>query len=77
MANQDMRGQVALVTGGAGGIGSGICRRLADAGAKVILTGRDVAKLEAAARALPGDDVHIVASYTQFSSLYRKFGDEQ
>lgn len=29
----------------------------------------------AAARALPGDDVHIVASYTQFSSLYRKFGD--
>jgi UDP-N-acetylmuramyl tripeptide synthase len=28
----------------------------------------------AAARALPGDDVHIVASYTQFSALYRRFG---
>ena len=28
----------------------------------------------AAARALPGDDVHIVASYTQFSALYREFG---
>ncbi len=27
-----------------------------------------------AARALPGDDVHIVASYTQFSALYRRFG---
>ena len=26
----------------------------------------------AAARALPGDDVHIVASYTQFSALYRR-----
>lgn len=28
----------------------------------------------AAARALPGDDVHIVASYTQFWSLFRRFG---
>jgi hypothetical protein len=28
-----------------------------------------------AARALPGDEVHIVATYTQFSALYRKFGD--
>jgi lipid II isoglutaminyl synthase (glutamine-hydrolysing) len=28
----------------------------------------------AAARALPGDVVHIVASYTQFSALYRSFG---
>ena len=31
----------------------------------------------AAARALPGDDVHIVASYTQFSSLYRQFGADR
>jgi UDP-N-acetylmuramyl tripeptide synthase len=28
-----------------------------------------------AARALPGDDVYIVASYTQFSALVRRFGD--
>ena len=28
----------------------------------------------AAAAALPGDDVDIVASYTQFSALYRRFG---
>jgi len=27
-----------------------------------------------AARRLPGDEVHIVASYTQFSALYRTFG---
>ena len=27
-----------------------------------------------AARSMPGDDVHIVASYTQFSALYRRFG---
>jgi UDP-N-acetylmuramyl tripeptide synthase len=31
----------------------------------------------AAARALPGDLVHIVASYTQFSALYRQFGTER
>ena len=28
----------------------------------------------AAARRLPGDEIHIVASYTQFSALYREFG---
>jgi UDP-N-acetylmuramyl tripeptide synthase len=30
-----------------------------------------------AARSLSGDDVNIVASYTQFSALYRKFGDRR
>ena len=30
----------------------------------------------AAARALPGDDVHIVASYTPFSALYRRYATE-
>jgi hypothetical protein len=28
----------------------------------------------AAAARLPGDDVDIVSSYTQFSALYRRFG---
>jgi hypothetical protein len=28
----------------------------------------------AAAAELPGDDVNIVASYTQFSAIYRRFG---
>ncbi len=39
-----MKGQVAVVTGGGGGIGSGVCRRLADAGAKVVITYRSNAE---------------------------------
>jgi UDP-N-acetylmuramyl tripeptide synthase len=31
----------------------------------------------AAARALPGDDVYIIASYTQFSALYRRYGTKE
>lgn len=51
-----MQGQVALVTGGGGGIGSAICRRLAGAGAGVILTYRSSReKAEAVAASLPGD----------------------
>jgi 3-oxoacyl-[acyl-carrier protein] reductase len=38
MTDTSMQNQIALVTGGAGGIGSAICRRLADAGATVVLT---------------------------------------
>jgi UDP-N-acetylmuramyl tripeptide synthase len=31
----------------------------------------------AAARALPGDEMHIVASYTQFSALYKEYGEDR
>ena len=33
-----LSGKIALITGGAGGIGSAICQRLADEGANVIIT---------------------------------------
>ncbi len=42
MAN--LKGKVALVTGGTGGIGAAICLRLADSGAKVATNYRDEAK---------------------------------
>jgi len=47
--------KVALVTGGAGGIGSGICRCLAEAGGSIILMSRrSEEQLQKAASALPG-----------------------
>lgn len=45
-------GRIALVTGSSQGIGFALARGLAQAGAKVVLNGRDQAKLEAAAAEL-------------------------
>ena len=48
----DLTGKVALVTGGNGGIGLGMARGLAQAGARVLIAGRDGPKSEAAVAAL-------------------------
>ena len=45
----DLTGRVALVTGGNGGIGLGMARGLAEAGAAIAIAGRNAAKSEAAA----------------------------
>ena len=45
----DVRGKVALVTGGSDGIGREIALQLQAAGAKVIVTGRSTEKLQAMA----------------------------
>jgi len=48
----DLRGKLALVTGGSGGLGQETARVLAERGAHVIITARDVPKGEAVAAAI-------------------------
>jgi 2-deoxy-D-gluconate 3-dehydrogenase len=48
MSAFDLSGRVALVTGGNGGIGLGMARGMADAGATVVIAGRNKAKAESA-----------------------------
>lgn len=50
----DLTGKLALVTGSSQGIGFALAKGLAEAGAKVVLNGRDAAKLEAARAHVPG-----------------------
>ncbi|MCP5098063.1 MAG: SDR family oxidoreductase [Chloroflexi bacterium] len=66
-----MQGKVALVTGGGGGIGSAICKRLAMAGANVIITYRkSAAQAQAVAEGLPGQNHLVVqASVTDSAAL--------
>lgn len=58
-----LKSKRALITGSSQGIGYALAQGLAEAGAEVVLNGRDVAKLEAAAEALraQGAVVHALA----------------
>lgn len=57
----DLSGKAALVTGGSSGIGLAFAEALAEAGADVAVTGRNEAKLEAAAERLEGYGRQVVA----------------
>src|SRR5690242_8064959 len=70
----DLHGKVALVTGGNGGIGLGIARGLARAGADVAIAGRNPAKHSAAVDALVGlggRAIGIIADVTNAADVGR------
>jgi uncharacterized oxidoreductase len=52
-----LSGRTVLITGGTSGIGMELARQLIQRGNRVIITGRDQAKLDAARRALPAADI--------------------
>ena len=56
----DLTGKTALVTGASGGIGEGIARAFHKAGANVAISGRKVDVLDALAKDLGGERVHVV-----------------
>ena len=65
----DLTGQTALVTGASGGIGSEIARALAGQGARLALSGSNIAKLEAFAAELGGDHVAIPCDLSNAESV--------
>jgi 3-oxoacyl-[acyl-carrier protein] reductase len=70
----DLAGQVAVVTGGSGGIGSATCRLLATNGVRVVVTGRDVAAIDAVVRDVRsqgGTAIGIAADVTDFAAIER------
>jgi 2-deoxy-D-gluconate 3-dehydrogenase len=80
----DLSGRVAIVTGGNGGIGLGMARGFAQAGASVVVAGRDSAKsakaveelrgLGAAAEAIAADVTNEAACRQLVAATVQRFG---
>src|ERR1700758_4759970 len=75
----DLKGKVALITGGTGHLGSALARALAEAGASVVITSRDESRARDAADALPktGTVLHhaIALDHMAPESLQRSFAE--
>jgi 3-oxoacyl-[acyl-carrier protein] reductase len=68
----DLAGKVAVVTGGSGGIGAATCGLLAANGVKVVVNGRDEAKIDAVVdtiQAAGGEAVGVAADCTDLAAI--------
>jgi 3-oxoacyl-[acyl-carrier protein] reductase len=65
----DLTGMTALVTGASGGIGSAIVEALAGQGARLAVSGSNVAKLEAFRAGLGGDHVALPANLSDAAAV--------
>lgn len=68
-----MTGRIAVVTGAGQGVGKATALRLSEAGHRVVLVGRDLAKLEAVAAELPGEALAQAADLTDPDAVARLF----
>ena len=66
---QDFSGKVAVITGGASGIGNAIARRLAAEGMKLVLGDIDAAALEGAVADLRSQGAEVTGIPTDVSKL--------
>jgi uncharacterized oxidoreductase len=73
-----LSGNTVLITGGTSGIGFELAAQLLARGNRVLITGRDQAKLDAATRALPGLRGYLsdVSDPQQVAALYDKISGE-
>ena len=72
MPNTELQGRAALVTGGSRGIGLAIAKRLAQMGARVAITARNQARLDAAVGQLSsaaGDVLGVVGDVSESASV--------
>jgi 3-oxoacyl-[acyl-carrier protein] reductase len=75
VAERELKGQTAVVTGGGRGIGAGIARELADAGADVIVAARSRDELETVAEETGGRAVELdVADRTAVERTFDEIG---
>ncbi|MEX1020343.1 MAG: SDR family oxidoreductase [Litorilinea sp.] len=80
--SQQLKGKVAVITGGGTGIGQGVAATLAEAGAQVVIIGRRADKLEETIRAIDAqptpvyraldvaDQVAVAATFAEITETY-------